>query len=137
MKWWAVLGLVWVGGAGAQSAPGAPPLVHPDELLPTRMVLCQREVTAIESDRKDRLRACLARRLEGERLIERNCKRQAGSVSGVAARAQAQRDCERQALAVPSTELPRRPPPPPKPAPDAAQGRAAAAPPSLPAAGEQ
>ncbi len=146
-------GLIWASAwTAAYAAPPvqptpapAAPLVQADELLPTRMVLCQREVGAAPRDRKGKIRACLARRLEGERIIERNCKHQAGSVSGAAARAQAQRDCERQALAVPSGELPKRPPPKPKVSPtaDAAPGKAAPgkAPPAkaapvLPAAGE-
>lgn len=135
MKRWLALGLFCASCAWAQ--PAAPTLVYPDELLPTRMVLCQREVGAVERDRRSKLRTCLARRLEGERIIERNCKRQAGSVSGVAPRNEAQRDCERQALAVPSTELPRRPPPPPKPKPTPDTATAVAAPTAQPAAGEQ
>ena len=134
MTRWMALGLLSATAAYAQ-AP-APNLVYPNELLPTRMVLCQREVDAGARDRSAKLRACLARRLEGERMVERNCKREAGAVSGAAARTQAQRACERQALGVPSTELPRRPPPPPKPkpAPDAAPQAPAA---RMPAAGDQ
>ncbi|QTD45541.1 hypothetical protein [Ottowia testudinis] len=131
-KWWAALGLLWAATAHAQT----PALIQPDELLPTRMVLCQREVDSGARDRADKLRTCLARRLEGERVVERDCKRQSGGVSGNAARAQAQRACERQALGVPSTELPRRPPPPPrpKPEPDAVPAVPLS---SMPAAGEQ
>ncbi|MDO5691251.1 MAG: hypothetical protein Q4G70_02080 [Pseudomonadota bacterium] len=116
-----------------------PTLVYRDELLPTRMVLCQREIGPTAKDRKSRLSQCLARRYEGERVVERDCKRQASSVSGATARLQAQRDCERQALAVPFAKLPRRPPPPPRPvsAPDAAPASAAPAPMVMPAAGEQ
>ena len=115
MKQWVACGLCGVLGAGVQAA--APVLVYPDELLPPRMVLCQRELGPAAQNRQRQLRTCLARRLEGERVIERQCRRQAAGVSGgVGARSQAQRACERQALAVPSSELPRRPPPPPRPA---------------------
>ncbi len=143
MKRWTAFGLIWASGLtvayGAPPTPSAPApvLVHADEVLPTRMVLCQREVGASARDRKGKIRACLARRLEGERLVERTCRHQAGSVSGAAARLQAQRDCERQALAVPSSELPKRPAPKPKPkvspAADAAPAKVT---PTLPAAGE-
>lgn len=133
MKRWVVCGLLLGGAAWAQ--PAAPTLVHPDELWPTRMVLCQREVRTLDGDRARRLRTCLSRRLEGEGVIERRCRGQVRGVSGQAARAQAQRDCERQALAVPSTELPRRPPPPPRPPPEAAVV-SSPPPPMMPAAGE-
>ena len=107
--------LLWASTAAwAQPAAGAV-LVRADEPLPTRFVLCQREVGGQEGDRQKLLRACLARRLEGERIVERNCRRQAGSVGGAAARQQAQRDCERLALAVPANELPKAPPRAPKP----------------------
>ena len=139
MKRWSAWGLLWATGAGAQGT--SPTLVYPDELLPTRMVLCQREVGGAERerDRSAKLRTCLARRLEGERMVERNCKRGAGSVNGASARAQAQRACERQALGVPSSELPRRPPPPPKPKAEPGLGTepGAAAPARMPAAGDQ
>ena len=133
MKRWTALGVLWATSAGA---PAAPPLVLADELPPTRMVLCQREAAGVERDRNGTLRTCLARRLEGERIVERNCKHQAVGVSGANARVQAQRDCERLALSVPSSELPRRPPPKPKPpaAPDASAVTAA---PRMPAAGDQ
>nr|MBP6665589.1 hypothetical protein [Ottowia sp.] len=71
------------------------------------------------------------------RMVERNCKREAGSVNGASARAQAQRACERQALGVPSSELPRRPPPPPKPKAEPGAASAAAPTPTMPAAGDQ
>ena len=139
MKRWSAWALLWATGAGAQGT--SPTLVYPDELLPTRMVLCQREVGGAERerDRSAKLRTCLARRLEGERMVERNCKREAGSVNGASARAQAQRACERQALGVPSSELPRRPPPPPKPKAEPGLGTepSAAAPARMPAAGDQ
>ena len=135
MKRWSAWGLLWATGAGAQGT--SPTLVYPDELLPTRMVLCQREVGAAARDRKGKIRACLARRLEGERIVERNCKRQASAVSGAAARTLAQRDCERTALAVPAGELPKRAPPKPKaPADSASPNKAAAPTPTQPAAGE-
>ncbi len=144
MKRWTACSLIWACGwtaayaAPAQQSPApAPVLVHADEVLPTRMVLCQREVGAAARDRKGKIRACLARRLEGERIVERNCKRQASAVSGAAARTLAQRDCERTALAVPAAELPKRPPPKPKaPADSASPNKAAAPTPIQPAAGE-
>ena len=62
MKRWSAWGLLWATGAGAQGT--SPTLVYPDELLPTRMVLCQREVGGAERerDRSAKLRTCLARR---------------------------------------------------------------------------
>ena len=94
MTRWTASALFWATGwAAAQGAtPAASALVQADELLPTRMVLCQREVGGAERerDRSAKLRTCLARRLEGERMVERNCKREAGSVNGASARAQAQ-----------------------------------------------
>ena len=53
--------------------------------------------------------------------------------------AQAQRACERLALGVPASELPRRPPPPPKPRAEPGLGAepGAAAPARMPAAGDQ
>ncbi|MFV0679879.1 hypothetical protein [Ottowia sp.] len=83
-------------------------LVRPGEPLPARMVLCQREVSDQSGQRKKLLRACLVRRLNGERVVERQCRRQTSSVKGLTARHQARRDCEQLALAVPSTQLPDR-----------------------------
>ncbi|MFT4193246.1 hypothetical protein, partial [Ottowia sp.] len=115
-----VPGLLWASGAAWPQQPAGAPLVQAGEPLPTRFVLCQREIAGQAGERQPLLRACLARRLEGERIVERNCRRQAASVAGGAARHQAQRDCLRQALAVPSGELPKAPPPAPRPAPEAA-----------------
>ena len=108
-----------------------------EEIRSTRFVMCQREVGGQSGDRQALLRKCLARRREGERMVERDCRRQVGAVRGVAARQQAQLDCERRALAVPSSELPRRPPPPPKPEASAEPGPATSTPARRPAAGEQ
>ncbi|MDO5288256.1 MAG: hypothetical protein Q4F13_01290 [Pseudomonadota bacterium] len=93
-------------------------LIQPDELMPPRMVLCERELGGRGEDRaayQRLLNTCLSRRFEGERMVERQCKRQTAGVDGQAARHAAQRDCERQALAVSYKNLPRRPPPPPPP----------------------
>ncbi len=88
------------------------------------------------------LRACLNRRLEGERIVARDCQREAGAVAGALARHRAQQACERRALAVPSQELPKRPPPPPRPKVDPAGalpglGPAGPGGAPTPAAGEQ
>ena len=140
MTRWTASALLWASGwVAAQVAPlPAPALVQAGELLPTRMVLCQRELAAADTDRQARLRHCLARRLEGERVVERQCKRQAERVRPGPERLAAQRACERQALAVPFSELPQRPPPlaPPKPSPDGTP-TSAGTPPVQPAAGEQ
>ncbi len=109
-----VLAVLWsLAGcaAMAQTSIPAPALVQPGEALPTRFGMCQREVRHMQGDRKQLMRRCLTRRLEGERIVERDCRRQAGQAG--AARQQAQRDCVRQALAMRSDELPKRPPPPP------------------------
>ena len=137
MTRWTASTLLWASGwAMAQGAP-SPALVYADEVLPTRMVLCQRELGGIDADRKARIRSCLARRLEGERIVERNCKRQAERVRAGPDRLAEQRTCERQALAVPFSDLPRRPPPQPRPPPltDGAVSGAAAAP-AQPAPGD-
>ena len=108
--------LLWVGASVWAQAPVAATLVHPDEAFPSRLALCQRELGATPSgDRQRLLRACLSRRLEGERIVERSCRRQASGVSGANERLQAQRSCERQALAVVSADLPKAPPPAPRP----------------------
>lgn len=135
--------LLWASSAAWSQPAAGVPLVRADEPLPQRFTLCQRELAGQTAERQRLLRACLARRLEGERIVERNCRRQVGGVSGASARLQAQRDCERQALAVVSTELPKAPPPTPRPLPalDGGPGNAAVAPPApgaprRPAAGE-
>jgi hypothetical protein len=115
-----VPGLLWASSAAwSQGAPGAA-LVHAEEPLPARYTLCQRELAGQPGERQRLLRACLARRLEAERVAERNCRREVAGVKGAAARHQAQQGCLRQALAVPSAELPRAPAPRPQPLPTAA-----------------
>ena len=99
------------GAAWAQGVNASPPLVSPDETLPPRFVLCQREVHGLEGDRKALMRSCLARRLEGERAVQRDCKRETGATKGAQARQKARIDCERRALSVASSELPRAPAP--------------------------
>ena len=131
-------GLLWAGSAAWSQQPASAPLVYEGEPLPVRFSLCQREIAGLAGERPRLLRTCLARRLEGERIVERTCRRQAGAVTGAAARHQAQRDCLRQALAVPSGQLPKAPPPAPRPVAPEASGAPAPAPAarSLPAAGE-
>lgn len=134
----------WAQGTAAPATPSSPSLIAPGERLPPRFVLCQREVAAQEGERKALMRNCLARRLEGERVVQRDCKRQVSGVKGVQARQSALLDCERQALAVASSELPRGAPPAPRPAPPAVtEARRAPSPvvpvanvPRMPAAGE-
>ena len=119
------------GTAWAQGAPTPAPatLVAPGEPLPPRFVLCQREVNAQPNERAAQMRTCLARRLEGERVVQRDCKRQVGAVKGVQARQSAMLVCERQALSVASHHLPRGAAPAPRPAPAvAAEGGRAASP---------
>lgn len=137
-----VLATLW-GLAGcaamAQTAAPAPALVQPGEALPTRFGMCQREVRHLQGDRRQLMRRCLARRLEGERIVERDCRRQAGQAGAGAARQQAQRECVRQALAMRSDELPKRPPPPraaPAVAADPMTSAVRSASSRLPAAGE-
>ena len=125
------------GAAWTQGAQANAPLVASNEVLPPRFVLCQREVRGFEGDRKARMRSCLARRLEGERAVQRDCKRETGATKGVQARQQAQIDCERRALSMPSSELPRAPAPTPRPVATTAEGkRPVAATGRMPAAGE-
>ena len=112
----------------AQSAE-TPSLVLQGEPLPPRFVLCQREVSSGAGERAGLMRTCLARRLEGERVVQRDCKRQVGAVKGVQARQSAMLVCERQALSVASHHLPRGAAPAPRPAPAvAAEGGRAASP---------
>ena len=110
--------LLWAGTAVWAQAPASGALVRADEALPSRLALCQRELGSTKSeDRQRLLRACLLRRLEGERIVERSCRRQVAGAGAGAERQQAQRACERQALAVSSAELPKPPPPAPRPVP--------------------
>lgn len=114
----AILAMAWAISGGAWAQGAVPPLISAGEPLPPRFVLCQREVQgAGGADRSAQMRACLARRLAGEKAVARNCRREAGGVKGHAARQAAQHECERHALAVPSSELPKAPPPPPRRAP--------------------
>lgn len=108
---WSAAGLICVSSAvSAQPWAGGQRGGGP---LPTRMVLCQHEFGPnAAAERNAQLRACLARRLEGERVVERDCKRQTAGVTGAQSRRLAMRDCEQMALNVPSSELPRRAPPP-------------------------
>ena len=106
------------GASWAQAAqPGSagPSVATVAEPLPPRFVRCQREVAAQAGDRQSLMRTCLARRLEGERVVQRDCKRQVSGAKGVHARQAAQLACERQALSVVSTELPRASAPAPRP----------------------
>lgn len=79
---------------------------------PTRMEYCQRDLGGLQGDeRKRALRECLMRRLEGERLVARECRRQVRDVPAAANQQwQLQRECENRALSVPTAELPQRPP---------------------------
>ena len=140
----ATAGAACAQGAAAPVAPATPSLIAPGEPLPPRFVLCQREVSTLQGERKALMRTCLARRLEGERVVQRDCKRQVSSVKGVPARQSALHDCERQALAVASSELPRGAPPAPRPTPSAVAEARRAPPavvpvttvPRMPSAGE-
>ncbi|HPK30969.1 MAG: hypothetical protein KDF67_03690 [Ottowia sp.] len=132
--WMALMGATLAGAAGAQTME--------EGAAPTRLMHCQREVAGAKGDRAQLLRACLNRRLEGERIVARDCQREAGAVAGALARHRAQQACERRALAVPSQELPKRPPPPPRPKVDPAgalpgMGPAGPGGAPTPAAGEQ
>ncbi len=60
----------------AATAPAAPaPEVEANGL--TRMQVCQLEVQGRKGDRRAALRACLSRRLKGEKLAGRDCQKQA------------------------------------------------------------
>lgn len=69
-------------GAAAGSAPGvaaapAAPAPEVDANGLTRMQVCQMEVQGRKGDRRAALRACLSRRLKGEKLAGRDCQKQA------------------------------------------------------------
>lgn len=127
-----VLALLWAS-CGALAQTPAPVLVHPGEAMPTRLTLCQREIRGMKGAREPLMRRCLSRRLEGERIIERNCRRRVARIGGAVAQQQAQRECVQQALMVRSDELPKRPPPPPPVAPAAAVDAGQAIPAAVPA----
>ena len=99
--------VLWVSAAAWAQQPIEVALVAPGEPLPARMVMCQREVGAQQANRSNLLHACLVRRLEGERAVDLQCRSKTGAVKGGTARQQARRECERVALAVPSSQLPR------------------------------
>ncbi|MEO8250133.1 MAG: hypothetical protein ABI589_12260 [Burkholderiales bacterium] len=95
---------------GSAAAAAAAPPGHP----PTRMQVCQNEVQGADGERrKSQLRECLSRRAEGEQAVAADCQRQLRlGPRRSAAQERQLRDCEARALAVPSSQLPRRPPPP-------------------------
>jgi hypothetical protein len=77
------------------------------------MQLCEAELAAVNGDtRKKVIGECLRRRLEGEKIVERDCKRQAREVVvelSANTKQDMHRQCMRSALQVSYTELPRRP----------------------------
>jgi hypothetical protein len=86
---------------------------------PTRMQMCEAELASVTGDaRKKTMGECLRRRLEGEKIVERDCKRQVREVAvelSGNSKQDMQRQCVRTALQASFTELPRRPAPAPKP----------------------
>jgi hypothetical protein len=82
------------------------------------MQMCEAELASLSGEaRKKVIGECLRRRLEGEKIVERNCKRQVRDVEvelAAASRQDLHRQCMRTALQVSYTELPRRPAPAPK-----------------------
>lgn len=98
--------------------------------MPTRLQFCQQELQGAEGEERKRLlRECLVRRAEAERLVARDCRRQAREVPGAPAdKARWQRDCEYRALAVHSSELPQRPEPVANPVQEATADAGAEAP---------
>jgi psiF repeat len=104
---------IFLSGAFLGAAPAAA------QFEPTRMQMCSTELDATSGDeRKKLLSDCLRRRLEGEKIVERDCKRQVRDTAGDAGTTKEalQKQCVSRALQVGYTELPRRPPPAPKPA---------------------
>ena len=84
---------------------------------PTRMQRCNAEVTSTApAERKRLLGDCLRIRLEGERLVERSCRRKFRelTVEATASKEEWQKQCVTAGLAASYAELPRRPPPAPK-----------------------
>ncbi len=83
------------------------------------MQMCEAELASVTGEaRKKQITDCLRRRLEGEKIVERDCKRQMREVAvdlAGASKLELQRQCVSRALQVSYSELPRRPPPAPKP----------------------
>jgi hypothetical protein len=103
---------IFLGGAFLSAAPAAA------QFEPTRMQMCSTELGATSGDeRKKLLSECLRRRLEGEKIVERSCKRQVRemAVDAGSTKEELQKQCVSRALQVGYAELPRRPPPAPKP----------------------
>lgn len=100
------------------------------EFVPTRMQRCTADLAGItgEATRKSKLSECLNRRLDAERIVERECRKQVASVptENQAERIQLQQDCVSRSLQKHYAELPRRPAAPPKPAADATANSGAA-----------
>lgn len=84
----------------------------PNGLPPTRLQLCQAEVSSLEgAARKNSLRECLHRRADGESIVAKDCKRQAGDVPLNSTQLHAlYKQCMQTALNVPYADLPKRPP---------------------------
>jgi hypothetical protein len=103
---------IFLSGSLLWAAPAAA------QFEPTRMQMCSTELGAAAGDaRKKLLGDCLRRRLEGEKIVERNCKRQVRemTVDAGSTKEELHKQCVHRALQVGYAELPRRPPPAPKP----------------------
>jgi hypothetical protein len=84
----------------------------PNGLPPTRFQFCQAEVSGLDgAARKNSLRECLHRRADGESIVAKDCKRQAGDVPLNSTQLHAlYKQCMQTALSVPYADLPKRPP---------------------------
>ena len=84
---------------------------------PSRMQRCNADLALVTGDaRKAQLSDCLRRRLDAERLVERECRSHIGSVpiSKPAEKSKLQQECVARGLQVNYADLPRRPVAPPK-----------------------
>lgn len=73
----ALLAPVWGQQAAAPVAPPAAARPAQPSLAPTRLQRCQAEVASLQGPaRKRGLSECLVNRIEGERIVARNCTRQ-------------------------------------------------------------
>jgi hypothetical protein len=110
--------------AASSSAPQVAQAAAPEvntPRSPTRMQRCQAEVVSLQgSARKKTLSECLFRRVDAERIIARDCRRQVNNAAlGPGEGPAMQKQCMETALQVNYAELPKRAPRPAASAPDA------------------